>query len=57
MDISLTFLIYFSKGQSVETCLNTEDSPPEFIWTNATDTVWDVYVLALSISAIALSGT
>ena len=30
----------------METCLNTEDSPSEFIWTNATDTVGYVYVLA-----------
>ena len=34
----------------METCLNTEDSPLEFIWTNATDTVGYVYVLALNIS-------
>ena len=35
----------------METCLNTDDSPLAFIWTNATDTVGYVYVsLALNIS-------
>ena len=38
----------------MEACLNTEDSPPEFIWTNATDTVGYVYVLALNISNCAI---
>ena len=50
MGIFVHISYLFSQGAVCGTCLNTEDSPSELIWTNATDTVGYVYVLGLNLN-------